>query len=131
MHAWAAWQLQFSPAACGTLGKHVTKRFPQPAAPDCSTVTHLEGARREYDPAGGEPDDAGAAGVVDVVAAHREVSLEDCVAEGDAPRRQKLVERGHVGPARLGDPPLPRVLVVEFHLLKLKSPFISKDREKF
>ena len=33
--AWAAWQLQFSPAACGTLRKHVTKPFPQPAAPDC------------------------------------------------------------------------------------------------
>ena len=29
---WAAWQLQFSPAACGTLRKHVTKHFPQPAA---------------------------------------------------------------------------------------------------
>ena len=32
---WAAWQLQFSPTACGTLRKHVTKPFPQPAAPDC------------------------------------------------------------------------------------------------
>ena len=35
MPAWAAWQLQFSQAACGTLRKHVTKPFPQPAAPDC------------------------------------------------------------------------------------------------
>ena len=35
MLAWAAWQLQFSPAACGTLRKHVTKPFPQPTAPDC------------------------------------------------------------------------------------------------
>ena len=34
--AWAAWQLQFSPSACGTLRKHVTKPCPQPAAPDCS-----------------------------------------------------------------------------------------------
>ena len=36
--AWAAWQLQFSPAACGTSRKHVTKPFPQPAAPDCRTL---------------------------------------------------------------------------------------------
>ena len=36
--AWAAWQLQLSPAACGTLRTHVTKPFLQPAAPDC-TVT--------------------------------------------------------------------------------------------
>ena len=79
-------------------------------------LTHLEGAWREDDPRGGEPDDAGAAGVVDVVAAHREVALEDGVAEGDAPRRQQLVQRRHVRAARLGDPPLPRVLVVEFHL---------------
>ena len=36
--AWSACQLrlQFSPAACGTLRKHVTKPFPQPAAPDCA-----------------------------------------------------------------------------------------------
>ena len=34
---WAAWQLQFSPAACGTLRKHVTKPFSQPAAPDCTS----------------------------------------------------------------------------------------------
>ena len=36
MLAWAAWQLQFSPVACGTLRKHVTKPFPQPAAPPCT-----------------------------------------------------------------------------------------------
>ena len=35
MLAWAAWQLQFSPTACGTLRKHVTKPLTQPAAPDC------------------------------------------------------------------------------------------------
>ena len=34
--AWAAWQLQFSPTACGTLIKHVAQPFPQPAAPDCT-----------------------------------------------------------------------------------------------
>ena len=34
--AWAAWQLQLSPTACGTLRKHVTKSLTQPAAPDCS-----------------------------------------------------------------------------------------------
>ena len=28
------WQLKFSRIACGTLRKHVTKPFPQPAAPD-------------------------------------------------------------------------------------------------
>ena len=39
--AWAAWQLQFSPAACGTLRKHVTKLFPQPAAPDCSRYSRV------------------------------------------------------------------------------------------
>ena len=39
MLAWAAWQLQFSPDACGTLRKHVAKPFPQPAAPDCIVVT--------------------------------------------------------------------------------------------
>ena len=33
--AWAAWQLQFTPSACGTLRRHVTKHFPQPPAPDC------------------------------------------------------------------------------------------------
>ena len=33
--AWAAWQLQFRPTACGTLRKRVTKPFPQPAALDC------------------------------------------------------------------------------------------------
>ena len=38
--AWAAWQLQFSPAACGTLRKHVTKHFPQPAAPP-GTITMI------------------------------------------------------------------------------------------
>ena len=36
--AWAAWQLQFSPPACGTLRKHVTKPFPQFAAPLCSAL---------------------------------------------------------------------------------------------
>ena len=47
MLAWAAWQLQFSPTACGTLRKHVTKPFTQPAAQDCikfhpsSAVTDL------------------------------------------------------------------------------------------
>ena len=38
MLAWAAWQLQFSTTACGTLRKHVTKPSPQPAAPDCTVV---------------------------------------------------------------------------------------------
>ena len=33
--AWAAWQLQFSPAARGTRRKHVTKPFTQPAVQDC------------------------------------------------------------------------------------------------
>ena len=33
--AWAAWQLQYSPTACGTLGKHFTKPFLQVAAPEC------------------------------------------------------------------------------------------------
>ena len=36
--ALSAWPLQFSPTACGTLRKHVTKPFQQPAAPDCTTV---------------------------------------------------------------------------------------------
>ena len=36
--AWAAWQLQFSPTACGTLRKYVKKPLPQPAAPDCIKV---------------------------------------------------------------------------------------------
>ena len=34
--AWAAWQLQFIPTACGTLRKHLTKPSTQPAAPDCT-----------------------------------------------------------------------------------------------
>ena len=29
--AWAAWQLQFSPMACGTLRKHFTEPFTQPS----------------------------------------------------------------------------------------------------
>ena len=33
------WQLQFSLTVCGTLRKHVTKYFPQPAAPDCTCPT--------------------------------------------------------------------------------------------
>ena len=32
--AWAAWQLQYSLMAGGTLRKHFTKPFSQPAAPD-------------------------------------------------------------------------------------------------
>ena len=39
-----------------------------------STLTHLESARRDDDPAGGEPDDAGATGVVYIVAS----DLEEC-----------------------------------------------------
>ena len=35
MLTWAAWQWQFSQAAWGTLRNHVTKPFPQPAAPLC------------------------------------------------------------------------------------------------
>ena len=35
---WAAWQLQYSPTACGTLRKH----FSQPAAPDCKLITSLK-----------------------------------------------------------------------------------------
>ena len=37
--AWAAWQLQFSPAAWGSLRKHVAKPFLQPAAPLCKALT--------------------------------------------------------------------------------------------
>ena len=33
--AWAAWQLQYSSVACGTLRKHFTKPYSQPDAPDC------------------------------------------------------------------------------------------------
>ena len=48
---WAAWQLQFSPAACGTLRKHVTKPFPRPAAPDCIiTREYLAQVHTEYTP---------------------------------------------------------------------------------
>ena len=39
MLAWAAWQLQFIPAACGTLRKIVTKPFPRPASPDGRNAT--------------------------------------------------------------------------------------------
>ena len=39
--AWAAWQLQFSPTAYGTLRKHLTKPFTQPAAPHCTLVHYL------------------------------------------------------------------------------------------
>ena len=39
--AWATWQLQFSPTVCGTLKTHVTKQFPQPAAPDCIVYRYI------------------------------------------------------------------------------------------
>ena len=43
-----AWQLQFSPTACGTLRKRVTKPFPQPAAPDCISMTGGGGLRLDF-----------------------------------------------------------------------------------
>ena len=36
----AARELLFSPTACGTLRKHVTKPFPHPAAPDCTILDY-------------------------------------------------------------------------------------------
>ena len=32
--------MQYSPTACGTLRKHFTKHFTQPASPDCTVVMH-------------------------------------------------------------------------------------------
>ena len=40
--AWVAWQLQYSPTACGTLGKHFTQPSEQVAAPDCMLVVFEE-----------------------------------------------------------------------------------------
>ena len=37
--AWAAWQLQSRPAACGTLRNHVTKPFPKSTAPDRRAIS--------------------------------------------------------------------------------------------
>ena len=62
------------------------------------------------------PDDPRARGVDHVVLPDPELSLQDGVSKRHPPRRQQLVERGHVGAARLRDPPLARVLVVELHL---------------
>ena len=36
--AWAVWQLQYNPIACGTLRKHFTKPFLQVAAPECTHI---------------------------------------------------------------------------------------------
>ena len=39
--AWAAWQLQYSPTACGTLRKHFTKPFLRVAAPECNRSSNM------------------------------------------------------------------------------------------
>ena len=54
--AWAALQLQFSPTACGTLRKRVTKPLPQPAAPDCTTQDCPQGSGHENEKGGQHSD---------------------------------------------------------------------------
>ena len=79
----------------------------------CGYITHVDIAGLFYQVS---PDDARPRGIDHVVIPNPELSLQDSVPKGHAPRRQQLVEGGHVGAAGLRDPPLTGILVVKFHL---------------